>query len=687
MTAIDYAVVVFFLIAMLAIGGSFAYTRRRFDEYVLGGEASWLAIGGSLAATLAPFCVLVTAANDSYHIGLPWLGLPICFWLVFPLIAVGVAPLLARCGARSPLDYLRMRFGPAVAGWATALAFVWRGAFLILALAAAGAWLAARLLAPAPAWLVVLGIGGVCVACAWLGGRKAVAWSGAFQAVAALLALLVIFAAVVWRLDAERPGVIATADAYGRRGVTVVDLGLDPPSPDSGKPREIKTPSADWNAPWNSLGRWPLFALALAALLIADPVVAGRYVWPLAEDAPNRGLWLAGLLFTALIGLAVFAGVGLLAVYQQQRADLPPIWVVNVDPGARRSLTDPATRTAIGQTDDRSSGSKTSIVRLLPQDDQRLDPTSGRPLLPFDDGDELAPGTVTLEMAQRLVAEGRLLRPHTGEPVTDVREVYDPAEQSLRIHRLWTTRPLPRDVEGISPEVILHRRADDELLPWFVSRRMSFGSAGLAVTGLIAAIMAVFTAGVHGLATELTLTAQAKDSSLRRWLARRFGETPERLGEKPLASFAQGVTLLLGCLLTLAAVGAGFLRIGSFDSALWLLTLGGPLLALFLLGMCFKRAGAATAAVTLGAGIALTGPWMAIFALGAFAETHVAPAWLESLGPNYPPLIIFGVSLFAGFLTSRLEPKPPKSRVHGLTFGSPPLRHADDEEIDLDFPV
>ena len=122
---------------------------------------------------------------------------------------------------------------------------------------------------------------------------------------------------------------------------------------------------------------------------------------------------------------------------------LRPIWVANVDHATRQSVCD----------------------------------AQGVPLIAW------SPQAITPENIDQLVADRRLLRPNTHEPFTDADDlvVSDAGSERVSIRHLAMRRPPP---EGLKQgEVILHERAQDELLPHFITGRLAQGVAGWLVGG------------------------------------------------------------------------------------------------------------------------------------------------------------------------------------------------------------
>ena len=82
----------------------------------------------------------------------------------------------------------------------------------------------------------------------------------------------------------------------------------------------------------------------------------------------------------------------------------------------------------------------------------------------------------------RFVAERRILRPNSKQPFEDVDELLNLETDELIVDRLAMKKP-----DG---EIVLHARAQQELLPYFVANQLGLGAMGLVVIGILAVSMA-----------------------------------------------------------------------------------------------------------------------------------------------------------------------------------------------------
>lgn len=620
-TWFDLGLIAFHGAVLLAIALYAAGERRRAAGTSDGNEASsgagrragagpipWYVVAATFPALTLPWMTIGDLSAGGYEAG--WrLGLALApAALAFLAVALVMPPLLQRLGGLTSLDYLELRFGAAT----RRLAAAFYSAGRLLLAAALLAWAARQasdgLGAPLPAWLLVVLLGAFATAAGALAGRRGLVWFDLWQSTLVCAALLATLVLLFSEPGVDRASISDTARRLGR------SAGLA--SAPSGAPT--------WSLLLAALG-YPLLA---CGWLGGD--IAGQQRWLAAggTGTSQRALLVGGAALLGVAWTSVYVGLGLLDVYHRRPELLRGKWVANVDSRTRESMTDPATRRRF-LTDARTGEALPSLLSDTPQ----LDPTDGQPLLDWY-ADE-----VNAETLERLVAEGRLLRPNNQATFAESRELLDPETGRFDVARLAMRRP----TEG--REVILHRRAPFELLSWYVARRAPWGLRGVIWSGLIAGALSLVASSVAA-ASRVTGAAGAStvDDAWR----------PHSLR----VEVAAGGVIVAAALALLYRDFAHELLI---PGAAFAFT---PLAAAILLGVTLRRGNGPTTA------LAMTVTWATLALLTA--------ASLLGITRQLPPLAFVPIALVAGVVCGgvvALIATRPRARLElrGLTLGCGPL--------------
>jgi Na+/proline symporter len=638
MHPLDYAILGFYLLVMLLVGVYFSREQHTSRDFLLAGRSMrWFPVGLSVMATLLSALSYAGHPAEAYYVGWKLLLVPAAAWMTLPVMTMWVLPLYSRLEIYSVYEYLEMRFDARTRQFASGAFLLWRLLWLggvlyapCKVLAIAGEWDI-----PLAALIIVLGV--VTTLYTFLGGMKAVIWTDVIQSFVMLGGVLVIIGAVWWQVDGGPDRVRDVAESLGR--TALVDRAMS------------------WSDRWSIWSAAPHWFLALLSFYVADQITVQRYFTARDPGQARRSFALNCVSLTIMTAALAYVGLGLLAFYQDHPQAMRLNWVVNVDNATRGSLTDPATRER--PLIDPKTGRPVIDLRT---GRPLLDPTDGRPLIAWNE--PITPATI-----DRLVAERRLLRPNTKEPFASAQELLatDPqsGEERLDVRKLAMLSP-PRGELQIG-EIILNRRAQDELLPRFISQQLPWGAAGLIVAALLAASMSSMDSGLNSICTLLLADFYRRLGWGRSWLARRVGKTTEQLTEADELRLARPLTLAIGIAAT--AFSLVVAQLGSiFDLMISVVnTLGGPLLAIFLLGIFTRRTTAAGALAGLILGVLLT-LWLTL------ANQYAALAFLwpfpQKLAGTWP--LIFGVvfTLAAGYgLSLFLGKAQTKEALRGLTLG------------------
>ena len=334
----------------------------------------------------------------------------------------------------------------------------------------------------------------------------------------------------------------------------------------------------------------------------------------------------------------------LLAFYYDRPQEMRPEWVVNVDNKTREPITGP----------------------------------DGKPLL----DDKNPAHEVKWETLEQLVAEGRIIRANTREPVTDTADLLDPEnDRIILIEKLAMRKVVPN--AKMRGEMLVRKRSPEKMLPHFISQHLPWGAAGLILAALLAASMSSIDSGLNSICTLVVMDLHRRYGWGKAWLARRLGKQPDQLNEVDELRLAQPLTLIIGLAATAFSIAVSALVADIFMIMVGVAnTFGAPLLAVFLLGMLTRRTTAAAAlAATVMGGLFTVG--MTIFTKLAAADYLVPRAWRfhEIWIVVFGTLFTFAVGYALSFVIGR---RKTKTELRGLVAGCGTLGvRASDEEMTI----
>ena len=298
--ALDWSIVIAYLVAIIGVGFAFSRRNKSADAYFKGGGRLpwWVTAFSIYAATFSPLTflaipALVYATDMSYY--------PIFFGAV---IATGVAvkwflPFFRNGGWTSAYEYLEKRFNLACRLFASA-AFI----LFMISLTAIVAYLPAVALAAVAGLDVNLSIVVVMVVAiiyTALGGMEALAWADFAQTILIFVTMFTVFGVICLGTDGGVGGVFSLAAEHG------------------------KLNAFDFAPVFSRLGFWAVMiggTVANLATHISDQRVIQRYLTVKDVPAAAKSMWMqiaAGCVFIAsklppgLAGLAL-AGIAAASV-------------------------------------------------------------------------------------------------------------------------------------------------------------------------------------------------------------------------------------------------------------------------------------------------------------------------------------------------------------------------------------
>lgn len=222
--ALNWAIVVVFLLANLLIGWRVSRRVQTTREYNLGSAATpWWAVGLSVMATYVSALSFLGAPAWAYSDGLAALAIHLNYPIVIVIVITFFLPFFYLSGVASIYDYQERRFGPASRG-VIAVIFLVTQALSIAAILYATA-LVIRFMTGLELWQGILLVTLLALAYTALGGMLAVIWADVFQALVLLGGALVILWAL---LDAAPVSLLETLAALKAAGrLSAIDTSFD----------------------------------------------------------------------------------------------------------------------------------------------------------------------------------------------------------------------------------------------------------------------------------------------------------------------------------------------------------------------------------------------------------------------------------------------------------------------------
>lgn len=622
---LDYGVLSLYLLVMVVIGFYFSRQQHSSKDFFLAGRSmGWFPVGLSIMATLLSALSYSGVPGEAYHEGLKHLLMPAVVWLTVPLISWFILPLYQRLDIYSVYEYLEWRFDGPTRIVSSLVFVVWRLLWLggVLYAPCKVLIVAAGLQINEPLLLIVLGL--ISTLYTFLGGMKAVIWTDVVQALVMVTGLVFIIGGVWWNLEGGPAKVWEVAGRFERTRLVETEL--------------------DWSSRWSLWGMAPHMFLSMLSFYVADQITAQRYLTAKSLAVARRSFVLNCVSVSIMVPALMYVGMCLLAFYQQHPQEMRPIWVANLDNRTRAALTDTQT---------------------------------GQPLLGWrEDGPRLDAGRIERDDVVALLEGGLLRRPNSKEPYGPeaLPELWDAEQGRLRVESLGM-----RDRKG---EWILSSQARDELMPRFITDHLPMGLAGLILAALFAASMSSMDSGLNSITTLLITDFHRRLGWGRGWLARWLGKPVEELNEADELRLGRPLVLLIGIGATLFSLVVG--RLGNiFDIMVSVVnTFGGPLLAIFLLGIFTRRVNGRAALVALVAGTLFT-----LWLTAANQYPSLAFLWpfAQRISGIWPLVFSVPATLLLGYLLSFVLGRPKtRDELRGLVWGIGQLGVREPAEVSIE---
>ena len=302
---LDYAVIGFYLLAMVAVGFLFARTNKNTNDYFRGGQrVPWWVAGCSIFATMLSSITFMAIPAKAYAEN--WVLLLGSFMIpvVAPLAVYLALPFFRRIDATSAYEYLELRFNVAVRLLGSTLFSLFHLFRMGIVLSLAGLALSAfTVLSPAQS---VLLMGLLSLLYSTMGGLKAVVWTDTLQTFILLGGALLCFCLVLLRLDGGIGLLIETGVADGKFQFANLDFSSS-----------SFTVLALWVVIFGGIGQ-------NISSYVADQSVVQRYMTTHSQAAAARSIWTNAAL--VIPGSLLFFGMGtaLYVFYKQHPQMLNP---------------------------------------------------------------------------------------------------------------------------------------------------------------------------------------------------------------------------------------------------------------------------------------------------------------------------------------------------------------------------
>lgn len=375
-------------------------------------------------------------------------------------------------------------------------------------------------------------------------------------------------------------------------------------------------PTVQWSV-WAVI---PHFVLVRLAFYVADQITAQRFLTTKDLREVKRSFLFNCVVLCLLLPALVYIGIGLLTFYQQNpQEEIPAQWVA-------RSTIDPETK----------------LPRV---------------------------GAATVLDAATLagmVERREILDPATGQPFTTITGLIDPATNEVRVRAL--AEEIPRTGE------LRLQTGRDELFPRFIVRHLPTGLAGILLAAIFAGSMSSMDSGLNSVATLVIIDFHRRLGIGRRWLARRRRKAVHELDESDELWLARPLVLATGVVATFFS-----LWVAQIDDIFEIMisvvnTMGGPLLAVFGLGICTRRSTGPAVVVALFLGTLIT-VW-AQFSV-RLANLYPSLVWLwpwPALSSFWPLTIGVVATWMIGYALSFVfGRRKSASELAGLVLGHGPL--------------
>ncbi len=298
--AANWAVLVTYLVLMLAVGLYFMRRERGGDDFFrAGGRVPWWAAGISIYATMLSAITYMAIPAKAYATNWTYYSISLTVLLVLPLVVKYYLPYFRRLNVTSAYEYLEARFNAATRLLASALFIVFMLARMSLVLYLPSIALTA--VTGIDLYTCILLMGVITIVYCTLGGVEAVIWGDVLQGI--ILVGGAIFAA----------GYLLLHTGGGLSGAMHIAIADD------------KMRLFQWSMDYRSVTFWVAIVGGFANSLFSytgDQTVIQRYMTTRDEASARKGL-LTNVLMCVFVSIVFYLiGTGLYTFYKTHPASL-----------------------------------------------------------------------------------------------------------------------------------------------------------------------------------------------------------------------------------------------------------------------------------------------------------------------------------------------------------------------------
>jgi SSS family solute:Na+ symporter len=296
LTWIDYAVIAGYLVAITAFGSWFARFQKTTRDYFLTDRSvPWWAICFTIVATETSTLSFIGVPAQAFAGNMTFLQLPLGYMVGRVLVSLLFIPAYFRGELYTSYELLQRRFGPDVKNVAAAI-------FLVTRTMADGVRLFATALVitvvtQVPVSMAIVIIGAAMIVYTTRGGVSAVIWTDVVQMFVYVAGALVVFFALLQRIDGGWSAVAAAGAAAGK--FRIFDFTTDP--------TRVYTF-------WSGMLGGATLTLATHG---TDQFLVQRLLSARSARAASSGLILSGAFVLAQFALFLVIGAMLFTFYQQ----------------------------------------------------------------------------------------------------------------------------------------------------------------------------------------------------------------------------------------------------------------------------------------------------------------------------------------------------------------------------------
>lgn len=309
---LNTAVLVVYMVAMLAIGWRFSGRQKTTEDFFLAGRSlPWLPVAMSMYASVTSASTYLVLPGKAYGTNVALVVASVISPLIAPLLIVLVYPAYRRMRVTTSYEYIGARFGQTarkvVAGLFVLARLGWLGTVLYapsLALHVTTGW---------PLYACILSLGLVATAYTVMGGLSAVVWTDVVQFAILVLGAVWVAGTLAVEVAGGIPAIWQGAREAGR--LRVFDLRL---ATDGAPLRTLFLHTSIWSVGLH-------MALNMCHEYGTDQVTVQRLMAVRDDRGVSKAIAFNAAMDFLLVALLLFIGLGLLAFYQGRPEGLPEL--------------------------------------------------------------------------------------------------------------------------------------------------------------------------------------------------------------------------------------------------------------------------------------------------------------------------------------------------------------------------